>query len=239
MGGKDGKDGKDGKEIEVSEFFSAHRLVLPILPVLPAYPLTRLPAILKRMLTPSDPTRRGLLRSALGDWLQRLMTNTEDRVIGRRYFRPPGALPEIGFLAACTRCGACTDACPPHALVRVPRDGGLAAGTPYLDPENEPCIACPTMPCVAACPTGALTPPPRGWTNYRIARLEFHPERCLTYRGTPCRVCADACPVGERALTIDEVGHPALRYEGCVGCGVCVHACVTALSSFSLTSLEN
>jgi ferredoxin-type protein NapG/ferredoxin-type protein NapH len=190
------------------------------------------------MLSPSDPTRRGLLRSALGDWLERLMAQTEQRVISRRYIRPPGALPEMGFLAACTRCGACSDACPPHAIVEVPRDGGLAAGTPRLELLIEPCIACPTMPCVAACPTGALTAPAQGWANYRIAVLEFYPERCLTFRDTSCRVCADACPIGERALTIDEAGHPVLRHEGCVGCGVCVRACVTAPSSFGFTYPE-
>ncbi len=191
------------------------------------------------MLSPSDPTRRGLLRSALGDWLERLMAQTEQRVISRRYIRPPGALPEMGFLAACTRCGACSDACPPHAIVEVPRDGGLAAGTPRLELLIEPCIACPTMPCVAACPTGALTAPAQGWANYRIAVLEFYPERCLTFRDTSCRVCADACPIGERALTIDEAGHPVLRHEGCVGCGVCVRACVTAPSSFGFTYPES
>jgi ferredoxin len=145
----------------------------------------------------------------------------------------------MGFLAACTRCGACSDACPPHAIVEVPRDGGLAAGTPQLELLIEPCIACPTMPCVAACPTGALTPPAQGWANYRIAVLEFYPERCLTFRDTPCRVCADACPIGERALAIDEAGHPVLRHEGCVGCGVCVRACVTAPSSFGFTYAES
>jgi ferredoxin-type protein NapG/ferredoxin-type protein NapH len=187
------------------------------------------------MLTPSDPTRRGLLRSAVGDWLERIVAQTEERVISRRYFRPPGALPEMGFLAACTRCGACADACPPHAIVNVPTDGGLAAGTPYIDPAVQPCIACPTMPCVSACPTAALTAPAKGWSGYRLALIEFHPERCITYRGTACQVCAQACPVGEAALAIDEAGHPVLRAEGCVGCGVCVQACVTTPSSFALT----
>ena len=190
------------------------------------------------MLTPSDSTRRGLLRSALGDWLERLMARTEDRVITRRYFRPPGALPEIGFLAACTRCGACIEACPPHAIIKVRADGGLAAGTPYLDPTSEPCIACPTMPCAVACPTPALTVPQRGWAGYRLGALELHPDRCITFRGTPCRVCADACPVGDAALAMDEAGHPVIRREGCVGCGVCVHACVTTPSSFELTYVE-
>lgn len=190
------------------------------------------------MLTPSDSTRRGLLRSALGDWLERLVAHTEERVIARRYFRPPGALPEIGFLAACTRCGACIDVCPPHALVKVRPDGGLAAGTPYLDATTEPCIACPTMPCAAACPTSALTVPERGWVGYRLGVLELHPARCLTFRGTPCRICVDACPVGEAALTLDEAGHPVIRREGCVGCGVCVNVCVTTPSSYQLTYVE-
>ena len=190
------------------------------------------------MLNSSDTSRRGLLRSALGDWLERLVAQTEERVVSRRYFRPPGALPEMGFLAACTRCGACVDVCPPHAILKVPSNGGLAAGTPYLEPTVQPCVACATMPCVAACPTAALTPPARGWIGYRLGALEFRPERCLTFHGTPCRVCADACPVGESALTIDEAGHPVVRREGCVGCGVCVHACVTTPSSFALTYAE-
>src|SRR4051812_15139557 len=149
------------------------------------------------MLTPSDSSRRGLLRSALGDWLERLMAQTEERVVTRRYVRPPGALPELGFLAACTRCGACIEACPPHALAPVPRDGGLAAGTPFLDLRTQPCVACATMPCVAACPTAALTHPEHGWSGYRLGALELFPERCLTFQGTACRVCVDACPMGD------------------------------------------
>jgi ferredoxin-type protein NapF len=191
------------------------------------------------MIKPGNTNRRDVLRSAVGDWLERFLAHTEDRVVSRRYFRPPGALPEIGFLAACSRCGACTDACPPHAIVNVSAQGGLAAGTPYIDFETQPCIACLTMPCAAACPTGALSLPPDGWSGYRLTRIEFYPERCLTFNGTACRVCADACPVGEAALTIDEAGHPVLRHEGCVGCGVCAHACPTVPASFELAYPEN
>jgi ferredoxin-type protein NapG len=64
------------------------------------------------------------------------------------------------------------------------------------------------------------------------------PERCVTFSKTTCRACADACPIGERALSIDDNGHPVLRAEGCVGCGVCVRACITAPSSFLLHPLE-
>jgi ferredoxin len=94
------------------------------------------------------------------------------------------------------------------------------------------------MPCVKACPTGALTLPSEGWTGYRLATLELLPERCVTFKGQTCRVCADACPVGASALAMDEDGHPVIKIEGCVGCGVCVRACITSPSSFQLTPLE-
>jgi NAD-dependent dihydropyrimidine dehydrogenase PreA subunit len=44
--------------------------------------------------------------------------------------------------------------------------------------------------------------------------------------------------MGESALAIDDQGHPVLRWEGCVGCGVCVRACVTTPSSYQLTLAE-
>jgi MauM/NapG family ferredoxin protein len=186
-----------------------------------------------------DPgNRREFFRQSFGQWAERMLERTEERIVQRKYFRPPGALPEVGFLAACTRCGACETVCPPHAILPLPPSAGLAAGTPAIDPKIQPCIACTDMPCVKACPTDALTPPPGGWQGHRMGSLEFFPERCVTYQGTPCRVCADACPVGERALTVDERGHPVIRHEGCVGCGVCVRECITSPSSFELTRIE-
>jgi ferredoxin len=94
------------------------------------------------------------------------------------------------------------------------------------------------MPCVAACPTDALTLPLAGWDGYRLAVVELVPERCVTFQGTPCRACVDICPVGDRALAIDETGHPSLKIEGCVGCGACVRGCITSPSSFTLRPLE-
>lgn len=185
-----------------------------------------------------DGERRGMFRSAFEKWIGDVLERTQSRVVTTRYFRPPGALPEIGFLAACTRCGACTDVCPPHAIRPLRRDAGLAAGTPFIDPKIQPCTVCPDMPCVAACPTEALTPPEHGWSGYRLAEVTFRADRCITFQGTACRVCADACPVGEAALVIDDQGHPSLRREGCVGCGVCVRACVTTPSSYELTLAE-
>lgn len=182
-----------------------------------------------------DGDRRTLLRDAFGKWAESLVASAEGRVVQQRYFRPPGALPEIGFLGACTRCGDCIAACPAHAIVKLPPSSGLAAGTPVLNPQVQPCIVCADMPCAAACPTDALTVPANGWAGYAIGRLELVPERCITFSGTPCGACAEACPVGPSALAMDEGGRPVLKPEGCVGCGACVRACVTSPSSLVLT----
>jgi ferredoxin-type protein NapG len=176
--------------------------------------------------------RRDAVKHAFGKWVERLVDATEERVSPQRYLRPPGALPELGFLAACTRCGDCIPACPVQAIVRAPTEAGLAAGTPFLNIQVQACIACADMPCARACPTEALTVPPHGWDGYRLGVVEFVPERCVTYKGVECQVCARACPIGERALSIDVDGHPVLKLEGCVGCGSCVKACITSPSSF-------
>lgn len=182
--------------------------------------------------------RRDFFRDAFGRWVEQLLDDTRVKMSPKQYLRPPGALPEVAFLAACTRCSECVAVCPPKAILRVPADGGLAAGTPYIMPTLQPCVVCSDLPCVAACPTEALTLPVRGWDGYRMGVLELVPERCITFNGAACSACAEACPVGEQALVIDEAGHPVIRAEGCVGCGVCVRACVTLPSSFKLRPVE-
>ena len=182
--------------------------------------------------------RRGFLQETIGRLLNEVAERAERRVAPRRWFRPPGAAPEVAFVAACTRCGDCIDVCPVHAIVKTPADAGLAAGTPYIDPAMQACVVCADMPCAAACETGALVVPKDDgggiWAAVRMGVLELDPQRCITFQGAACGVCARACPVGERALAMDDRGHPVLKPEGCVGCGVCVTACVTLPSSLKL-----
>ncbi len=183
--------------------------------------------------------RRKFLQDSVGRLLREIAEHTEKRVAPRRWFRPPGAAPEVAFVAACTRCGDCIDVCPVHAIVKAPANAGLAAGTPYIEPTMQACIVCADMPCAAACETGALVVPadPEGlgvWASVHMGVLELDPDRCITFQGQACGVCVRSCPVGDRALAIDDRGHPVLKPEGCVGCGVCVTACVTTPSSLSL-----
>ncbi len=187
---------------------------------------------------PIIPDRRDLFRSTVGRWLQQVVEKAELRVAPERYLRPPGSLPEMAFLTACTRCGECVRVCPPMAIRKAPADAGLQGGTPYIDPAIQACVVCPTMPCVAACPTDALTLPLAGWDGYRLAVVELVPERCVTFAGTPCRACVDICPVGGRARANDDTRPPSLKIEGCVGCGACVRGCITSPSSFTLRPLE-
>ena len=146
--------------------------------------------------------RRDFFRDLVGDWIEDLVKKTEETVVQKRYHSPPGALPEVGFLAACTRCGECGTVCPPHAIQFAAPSAGLAAGTPFFDPKLQPCIVCADMPCAEACPTDALTVPPNGWAGVRMGILELLPERCITFQGSECSACATACPIGP-----DGAGH--------------------------------
>lgn len=178
--------------------------------------------------------RRHFFARTLGRAMREVAVRAERRIAPRRHFRPPGAAPEAEFLVACTRCGDCMPVCPVHAILRAPADAGLAAGTPIIDPAVRACIACADMPCARACPTEALVVPAGGWAGVHLGVLELDPERCITFHGASCGVCARACPVGERALAMDLAGRPVIKAEGCVGCGVCVTACVTSPSSLQL-----
>ncbi len=179
-------------------------------------------------------SRRGFLSEAIKLIAREAGGLLADKVAPRRNFRPPGALPEPAFLAACTRCGYCVDACPAEAVALLPSSAGLAAGTPAIEPTSQPCIACEGMFCATVCPSGALVPPVGGWATERIGRLALDESRCIAFQGVECGVCARICPVGATALDLDDAGRPVIR-EACVGCGVCVRACVTSPSSLALS----
>jgi len=74
----------------------------------------------------------------------------------RLLLRPPGALDEDTFLASCIKCGQCMQVCPPQVIELAGITQGFGIGTPYIIPREGACILCKGLPCVLACPTGAL-----------------------------------------------------------------------------------
>jgi len=75
----------------------------------------------------------------------------------RMLLRPPGALNEDLFLASCIKCGQCLQVCPPQVITLAGISEGFGIGTPYIVPREGGCILCSGLPCVLACPTGALS----------------------------------------------------------------------------------
>ncbi len=156
--------------------------------------------------------------------------------------RPPGALPEAEFLAACIRCGLCVRDCPYNTLKLAPLlggsgAGGVANGTPFFTARQIPCEMCEDIPCVKACPTGALS---HDLTSINAAKmglavLSDH-ENCLNFLGLRCDVCYRVCPVIDKAITLEKQHNPrsdrhamllpTVHSEHCTGCGKCEKSCV-------------
>ena len=157
--------------------------------------------------------------------------------------RPPGALDELAFLTACTRCDRCLPACPQGALLKAPPGSGLAVGTPYLHPRSMPCFLCADLPCIPACPEEALVWPRRrigsealeGPRAVQMGTARVKSGLCVTYPGEDrapqaCRICVERCPfLGEaiRMTDPDAEGraHPQVDASRCTGCGLCVFGC--------------
>lgn len=134
-------------------------------------------------------------------------------------FRPPGAIEETSFLAGCTKCGECIDACPHDAIVKASNQFREAAGTPTILADHAACMMCRDFPCIAACEPNVLTslvPPTMG-----TAKVTEH--LCLAHHGTTCTVCSERCPVDNAITVVD--GKPTVNESNCTGCGVCRYVC--------------
>ena len=100
--------------------------------------------------------------------------------------RPPGAVAEKDFLALCIKCGQCLQVCPYHSIKLADVAKGHGVGTPYIDATERGCYACDAVPCVLACPSGALDHHTEKATDIHmgIAVLEF-PDTCIAISNTP------------------------------------------------------
>jgi ferredoxin-type protein NapG len=100
--------------------------------------------------------------------------------------RPPGAVDEKKFLALCIKCGQCLQVCPYHSIKLADFLSGHGVGTPYIDANKRGCYACSAVPCVLACPSGALDHHCEKPEDIKmgIAVLEF-PNTCIAMTNTP------------------------------------------------------
>jgi len=151
--------------------------------------------------------------------------------------RPPGALDEKDFLGACIRCGLCVRDCPYDTLKLARVGDKVTTGTPYFTARDIPCEMCEDIPCVVACPTGALDHSLKDIDDSRMGiAVLIDQENCLNFQGLRCDVCYRVCPVIDKAITL-EMEHnarsgkhalfiPTVHSDHCTGCGKCEHACV-------------
>ncbi len=99
--------------------------------------------------------------------------------------RPPGAIDEDAFLAACIKCGQCVQVCPVEAIKLADVDEGMGIGVPYIDARAQACdFSCDATQCILACPTGALD---HAITKKEEVTMGFaklvEPENCLAMQG--------------------------------------------------------
>ncbi|MBK1698901.1 ferredoxin-type protein NapF [Rhodovibrio salinarum] len=165
-----------------------------------------------------DRSRRAFLRRPLAGLVeardQSDIKRTRDTAADP--WRPPWA--SATFEDACTRCGACLEACPEGILVKG--DGGF----PEVDVTqgSGECTFC--QACVDACPEPAFEAPdthsPWDW----VARIG---SGCLATNGIVCQTCGDVCDYDAIPFAPEESGPPVpwLNPDSCTGCGACVAAC--------------
>ena len=168
--------------------------------------------------------------------------SAQSRKLPAEALRPPGALAEDELQAACVRCGLCVRACPYDTLKLAEWGDGPAIGTPYFTARDVPCEMCDDIPCVKACPTGALD---HGLTNIEKARMGeaslVGRETCLNMLGLRCDVCYRVCPVIDKAITLQlthnertkkhAIFEPVVHADACTGCGKCEKSCVLETSA--------
>jgi len=163
--------------------------------------------------------------------------------------RPPGALAEKDFLGACVRCGLCVRDCPYDILSLAKPEEPVATGTPYFVARQLPCEMCEDIPCVKACPTGALD---HSLTDIGKAKMGLavlvDQENCLNFLGLRCDICYRVCPVIDKAITLEQQLNvrtgkhalfiPVVHSDACTGCGKCEKACPLEVAAIKVYPVE-
>lgn len=198
-------------------------------------------------LSRAEESRRQILRGAIATIAIALLQPVVWIPVVRRFrerLRPPGAIDEHHFLAACIKCGQCVQVCPVRAIHLAGAEEGLGMGAPYIDARSQACdFSCDALSCILACPTGALSHALGSKEEVRIgvARL-VRPDACRARRGEGFRGVARG-PGFEGRLRYEDVDrwtpvrvreHP---YEREI-CDLCVTECPIGPSAIELVALD-
>ena len=199
------------------------------------------------MNTPTDKTLQGrrrflenLSRAAGGAVLFSMglgMYSQQVKSVPSQSLRPPGAGSEKDFQSSCVRCGLCVRDCPYDTLKLSRLGDDVALGTPYFEARTIPCEMCEDIPCVKACPTGALD---HALTDIDDSRMGLavlvDQETCIAFQGLRCEVCFNVCPLQNKAISLNRMHNqrtgkhalfiPIVHSSDCTGCGKCEHACI-------------
>jgi len=178
----------------------------------------------------------------------------EETIDNQFVLRPPGALEE-NFIQKCIKCGMCVEACPYDTLSLATTGQNIGIGTPYFTPRDIPCFMCTNYPCTEACPSGALDlmhlskdGKKPDIENARMGLAVVHKESCIAFWGIQCDACYRACPLMNKAITLEfeknqQTGKhanlkPVVNGDACTGCGVCEHACVVEKAAIAVLPLD-
>lgn len=191
-----------------------------------------------------DPARRRFLtttlRTASGIGLFALTLGVYQRqakALPATAIRPPGVIDEDHFQGACIRCGLCVRDCPFDTLKLSQLGDDVALGTPYFEARDIPCEMCEDIPCIKACPTGALDPELTDIDKSRMGlAVVIDQEACIAFQGLRCEVCFNVCPIRGKAITLDYRHNersgkhalfiPVVHSDACTGCGKCEKSCI-------------
>jgi ferredoxin-type protein NapG len=95
---------------------------------------------------------------------------------------------------------------------------------------------CEDIPCMRACPTGALASGLEEIAHARMGLAVIDIENCLSWQGLRCEICHRECPLKDSAISIEHQSRklsrhamfvPLVHSEACTGCGICEQACPT------------
>ena len=180
--------------------------------------------------TSFDLSRRGLFLSLGAGALAAasLKTSPFTKLAGFRLIRPPGALPEISFLAKCIRCGECMKVCLTNTLQPSLWESGLdGLWSPRIVPRLAGCDQNCSL-CGQVCPTGAIRALPlEEKKNAKLGTAVIDRERCLVWAENKlCLICDEQCPYNAIVFKWQEgFRRPFVSANKCNGCGFCEEKC--------------